>query len=345
MGIIDGYKRLRSEAYLKETYKASYAFVGIGGHSLANLYPVIHYLQIPLKYICVRSERKAALVQAKFPGVKAVCDLSTVLADLDVKAVLVSASPDAHFAIAKKVLLAGKALFVEKPPCRTAEELEELIAAAAEGGAPIAVAGMQKRHAPAVRMLRQRLRRGKLISYDLHYCTGAYPEGDALTELFIHPLGLVSHLFGKAEVLSCQHPSKETILLTLKHKGITGTVELSTDYSWDGAKESLSVNTTSGLYELERAEELYFTPKAGNLAGIPLEKAGLGSGSRRVIFAPDRFSPVIQGNPVYTKGFFGEIHEFAEAVEGRKADLYNGLEGLRDTYSLMKTIKTTIINN
>ena len=44
MGIIDKYKRARSEAFLKETYSGAYAFVGLGQHSLSNLYPVITYL-------------------------------------------------------------------------------------------------------------------------------------------------------------------------------------------------------------------------------------------------------------------------------------------------------------
>ena len=150
MDLISRYKRLRSEAYLKETYAGPYAFVGMGGHSLANLYPVIHYLQIPLKYICVTSPTKAELIGKKFPGVKAVTDLDIVLADPEVKGVFVAARPKAHFSIARKVLESGKALFVEKPPCSDSEELETLVGL----NKGIAVAGLQKRYAPAVKMLK-----------------------------------------------------------------------------------------------------------------------------------------------------------------------------------------------
>ena len=59
--LINRYKRLRTEHFLAQTYQYSYAFVGMGQHSLTNLYPVLHYLGVPLKYICVTSERKASV--------------------------------------------------------------------------------------------------------------------------------------------------------------------------------------------------------------------------------------------------------------------------------------------
>ena len=51
--LIDRYKRFRTEHYITHTYQCQYAFVGMGQHSLSNLYPVIRYLQIPVKYSCV----------------------------------------------------------------------------------------------------------------------------------------------------------------------------------------------------------------------------------------------------------------------------------------------------
>ena len=69
--LINRYKRMRTERYLNETNQCQYAFVGMGQHSLTNLYPVLHYLQVPLKYICVTSERKARLIERKFKGTKA----------------------------------------------------------------------------------------------------------------------------------------------------------------------------------------------------------------------------------------------------------------------------------
>ena len=334
MKLIDKYKRLRSEAYLKEVFNGAYAFVGMGQHSLSNLYPVIHYLQIPLKYICVTSESKAELIGKKFPGVTGTTNLDGVLADPEIKGVFVAASPKAHFAIAKKVLSSGKALFIEKPPCSNAGELEELISL----NKGTAVAGLQKRYAPAVRLLKKRLEREKLLSYDLHYCTGSYPEGSALLNLYIHPLDLVCYLFGPAEVLSCQPAGKDSYILMLKHGKVAGTLELSTCYGWSEARESLAVNTGTGSYRLDGTEKLTLELRPGVIAGIPLEKVGLGKSGTRVLFERSAFSPVLKENPVYTQGFFDEIRDFALQVEGRSTPATSDLAALRLTYALLDAI-------
>ena len=84
-----------------------------------NLYPVLDYLHVPLKYICCRSKEKARLIERKYSGITVTTDLDDILSDDSVRGVFVSASPSAHFGIASEVLKANKALFVEKPPCGT----------------------------------------------------------------------------------------------------------------------------------------------------------------------------------------------------------------------------------
>ena len=100
--LINRYKRLRTEHYFAQTYQYQYAFVGIGQHSLTNLYPVLYYLGIPLKYICVTSERKARLIEGKFTHVTATTSLDDILEDETVKGIFVSASPAIHFSIATR---------------------------------------------------------------------------------------------------------------------------------------------------------------------------------------------------------------------------------------------------
>ena len=335
MGLIDKYKRLRSGAYLNDSYECGYAFVGLGQHSLSNLYPAIHYLQIPLKYICVTSEDKAALITKKFHGVRGTASLDTVLSDPSIKGVFVAASPKAHFALASKVLESGKALFIEKPPCSCSQELETLISK----NSGIAVAGVQKRYAPAVRILKKRLSKESLKSYELHYCTGAYPEGDALTDLYIHPLDLVCHLFGKAEIAACEKTGSNSYLLMLRHKDVTGTLELSTQYSWTEAFETMKVNTGTGLYTLDNTEKLTLELRPAVIAGIPLEKAGLGKTGTRVLFERNAFTPVMKDNPVHTQGFLDEVKYFARRVEGRDAKALSDLSSLRDTYALLDSLR------
>ena len=336
--LIDRYKRMRTERFLAQTYQCSYAFVGMGQHSLTNLYPVLHYLGVPLKYICVTSERKARMIERKFPHVKATTSLDTIVNDQDVKGVFVSASPSAHFSIASNILQSGKSLFIEKPPCQTLAELDDLIFKQRLYGSPIAMVGLQKRYAPAVQMLQERLCKAHLILYDLHYLTGNYPEGDALIDLFIHPLDLVTFLFGKPETIACQQVGSASYLLMLRHPHIVGTLELSTAYTWTSAEESLKVCTSKGIYRLSQMEDLTFEPRPSSILGIPYEKV---RSSNRVIehlYARNNFTPTLPNNQIHSQGYFNEIKAFVDSVECRRNKVITDLQSLRNVYETIAKI-------
>ena len=336
--LINRYKRMRTERYLNETYRCQYAFVGMGQHSLTNLYPVLHYLQVPLKYICVTSERKARLIERKFKGIKATTRLDDVLNDEDVKGVLVAASPSAHFTIASRVLQSGKSLFIEKPPCQSVAQFKALTAMQQASGSRIAIVGLQQRYAPAVQILKRRLKGELLLNYDLHYLTGAYPEGDALLDLYIHPIDLASWLFGKAEIVSYLEIDKHSYILMLRHQDIVGTIELSTCHCWQDARQSLTVHTRSGCYHLAQCEELSFVPKQTIIAGIPIEKFFPHCQSVRYLYRHDNFSPILANNSIYNQGFFQEVSTFINAVEGKKANVLTDLQSVEPTLKLIDEI-------
>ena len=311
----------------------------MGQHSLTNLYPVLRYLGVPLKYICVTSERKARLIEQKFPGVKATTSLGEMLNDSNVKGIFVSASPSAHFSIASQVLQSGKSLFIEKPPCKSLEELDQLIDLQRLYGSPVAMAGLQKRYAPAVQLLRKRLSKEHLINYDLHYLTGLYSEGDALLDLYIHPLDLVSYLFGKPEVTAFQQIAKDSYLLMLQHPHIVGALELSTAYTWTDAEESLKACTHSGIYNLSQMDGLTFSPKSSSLLGIPIEKIKPHHKTVEYLYTRNNFAPILTNNQVYSQGYFNEISAFVESVEDRVDNVLTSLLSIRDTYQLISTLK------
>jgi len=330
---------MRTEQFLRQTYQYSYAFVGMGQHSLTNLYPVLHYLGVPLKYICITSERKARLIEQKFPGAKATTSLCEILSDSDVRGIFVSASPSAHFSIASQVLRSGKSLFIEKPPCQSLEELDRLIDLQRLYGSPVAMAGLQKRYAPAVQLLKKRLNKEYLINYELHYLMGAYPEGDALLDLYIHPLDLVCFLFGKPEVLVCRRVANDSYIIMLLHPHIVGTLELSTAYTWTAAEEALKVCTRSGIYHLSQMELLTYSPKRSAPLGFPVEKMWRTNETTEHLYDTNNFAPTLANNQVYSQGFFRELSSFVNAVERRSHDILTDLCPLRDVYELLARIK------
>ena len=336
--LIEKYKRLRTEQYLAQTYQYSYAFAGIGQHSLSNLYPVLHYLQVPLKYICVTSEEKARMVERKFHGVTATASLKRIVDDEAIKGVFVSASPSAHEFLASQIMKSGKSLFIEKPPCQSIKELDKLIALQKQSAVPITMVGLQKRYAPAIQLLKKRLFKEHLINYDLHYLTGNYPEGDTLLDLYIHPIDLVIYLFGKPEIIACKEVSKDSYILMLQHPHIMGTLELSSSYSWSNAEETMKVCTQSGIYHLTQMDTLTFSPKPTDIFGVPMEKVMSWHDKKEVLLQRNNFNAILTNNPIHTNGYFNEIVAFTNGVEGKKTKNLTSLDSVRDTYEILEKL-------
>ena len=345
--IIDRYRRIRSMRELQYTYTQQYALVGFGNHCANNLLPVIQYLQLPLKYICCTSEKKAELISQKYKGVKGTTSLQDILLDDTISGVFVAANPHSHFQIATEVIKAGKSLFIEKPPCEDKRELKALTDTVKLYGSQHIVVGLQRRFAPATQILKKRLKGDSKRHYYYSYLTGLYPEGDTLLDLFIHPLDYVIFLFGEAKIKSLDvirsRDGAQTLFLVLEHQDIVGMLELSTDYSWQEAQEQLNISTDKGLYVLNKMEQLDFTPRRSTVLGIPLEKVFPNNITTICLYGRNNFVPTIGNNQIVSQGFFSEIKTFANMVENMYDTNHDlGLESVRHVYSLITEIRNNI---
>ena len=340
--LIDCYKHFRSTSLLRHGNLGKYAFVGIGNHSMNNLYPVLALLHVPLKYICCKSADKLPLIERTYPDVHATTSLQEILADEEVKGVFVSTTPQAHFAIAIEVLKSGKALFIEKPPCQNLDELAQLMDLQKEHGAIMEV-GLQKRNSPIIRILKKELKKCKgSVCYNLKYLTGAYPEGDALLDLFIHPLDCMAYLFGDAKVKYVESVGNHTLMLILEHHCATGMLELSTGYSWNDTKEQWSINTESGVYEMNQLDSLTFRHKPPIMMGIPMEKVFPYRKTTASLFERNNFIPLQENNQIVSQGYYDTIKVFVDAVEGKSRCALSSLEHLTHTYSLIENIRELV---
>ena len=345
--IIDRYRRIRSMRELQYTYTQQYALVGFGNHCANNLLPVIQYLQLPLKYICCTSEKKAELISQKYKGVKGTNSLQDILLDDTISGVFVAANPHSHFLIATEVIKAGKSLFIEKPPCKDERELMSLTDTIKLYGSQHIVVGLQRRFAPATQILKKRLKDDGKRHYHYRYLTGLYPEGDTLLDLFIHPLDYVTFLFGEAKIkgldITLSRDGGQTLFLILEHQDIVGMLELSTDYSWQEAQEQLNISTNKGLYVLNKMEQLDFTPRQSTVLGIPLEKVFPNNVTTICLYGRNNFVPTIGNNQIVSQGFFSEIKTFANMVENMYDTNHGlGLESVRHVYSLITEIRNNI---
>jgi len=77
-------------------------------------------------------KQKLALVETEYTGIKTFLDPDKIVSNNEVKAVVVSTPADTHYKIAKKALLSGKHVFVEKPLSLEIERAEELVEIASD---------------------------------------------------------------------------------------------------------------------------------------------------------------------------------------------------------------------
>lgn len=335
--IIKTLKNYRKQNYLKLRYLNKYAFVGIGNHSINNLYPVLNYLRVPLKYIVVSSSKNAALIDSNFEGVTGTNDYEKVLNDNEINGVLICADPQSHFALVKKALEKNKNVFVEKPPCTNEQELNELIDAENKSKG-ICMVGMQKRYSPTINTLKKNLS-DNIISYNYRFVTGPYPEGDSILDIFIHPLDLINYLFGDFTIASIQVSKNDSYFIHLVHNGFVGSIELSTHYTWKNAEEKLIVNTTSGVFNMKNMDLLTFEKKAGKIFSIPIEKIKKTNECIQVLFNRNNFNPIFENNQLFTSGYFDEIKNFVNLCENIKAKNVTTLKDLKLTYKLISNLK------
>lgn len=338
---IDKYNSFRKQIYLHHPrYQFSYAFAGVGQHSLANLYPCLEYLQVPLKYILSRHIEHARKIAARFPGSTATDEMNDILADRSVRGVLICSRPSMHFSLTREALKAGKHVFVEKPPCRTLNELKELIALDA---GLICMTGLQRRFGAINRLIyRHRLTRGA-ISYTYRYHTGPYPEGHSLTELFIHPLDNIVMLFGETVFAQGQKTGSGagiTYQLMVQHaNGVKGMIELSTQYSWAEASEELEINTAGRVVQAQYPHHLKTIEKPAQIFQLPLDKILRTPPRHTIYFDYTGFSPLPSNNSFNVYGFYPELAHFLQAAEAGKGTRWTGLRSLLPVYGLIDQLE------
>lgn len=345
---IEFYKKLQNRQYLKKTYTTKYAFVGMGSHSVNNLYPVLRYLNIPLKYIVTKSKSNASIIDNQFNGIIGTNDFEMVLKDEEVSSIFICANPKNHYELTMKALLNKKNVFVEKPPCTTMEELEKLIELSDKTNKTCLV-GMQKRYSPCSAILKNKLKKEVIISYNYRYVTGNYPEGDEVLDMYIHPLDLISYLFGTFKILSIYNTNKNkkengsSVFLHLQHDNFIGNIEISTNYSWNSCEETMMINTSSGIYKMEDHDSLTYQKKQGTLFSIPLEKVSPNPVEIIHLFHRNNFIPIMSNNQLFTMGYYTELLAFINLCEGRKGINLSTLQQLKPAFTLINEIKKNYV--
>lgn len=335
-------RRIRKTNQLNRTYAAAYAFVGIGNHSIHNLYPVLDYLHVPLKYIVTKTRTSADLVNKSLNNVAGTTDFNQVLNDEQIKGILISATPSGHFQLVKQSLEHGKHVFVEKPPCTTTDELKTLIDIQKKTG-NYCVTGFQKRYSESISYLKKRLGKDEVFSYNYRFVTGPYPDGDPFFELFLHPVDLLNFVFGEGEIVSVSKATgtkgRVTAFVQFEHYNIPGILEASTHYTWGMPEELLIVNTAKGIYTMKNHQTLIFQPKVGSIFSIPKEKVLPHTPELHYLYNANNFLPTFSNNQIVSQGYFNEINTFINLCEKHETENLSDLSDIQHSINLIHQIR------
>jgi predicted dehydrogenase len=157
-----------------------------------------------LKYVCDINEGLLAAHQRSFPSIRTTPDVSVVLDDPGVQAVVVATPVPTHFEMADRALEAGKHVYVEKPLTVRASEARALVELAQQTRLKLMVGHLLEYH-PAVTYLKEMLDRGQLgepyYMYTQRVNLGIVRQNEnAWWSLAPHDISVVCHLLGSEPV-------------------------------------------------------------------------------------------------------------------------------------------------
>jgi UDP-2-acetamido-3-amino-2,3-dideoxy-glucuronate N-acetyltransferase len=135
------------------------AVIGAGYWGV-NLVRVFHQLGV-LRRVCDFSTERLQQLAGKYPDVEMDRSYDDVLDDSDVKAVVIATPAETHYTLARRALLAGKDVFVEKPLTLRCEEAEKLTWIS-ENQRRILMVGHLLEYHPAITRLNEMIEEGEL---------------------------------------------------------------------------------------------------------------------------------------------------------------------------------------
>jgi predicted dehydrogenase len=175
--------------------------VGLGywGPNLARNFAALPGCE--LAWLCDASPEARGRLERSFPSARSTGELSDLLADDQLDAIVLATPVPTHAELAIAVAGAGKHCFVEKPLATTAADAERAVAAAADAGKILMVGHLLEYH-PAVARLKQLVDSEELGQ--LYYIYGnrlnlgkLRADENALWSLGAHDVSVALHLIGE----------------------------------------------------------------------------------------------------------------------------------------------------
>ena len=184
---------------MSERVRVGVAGLGYWGPNLARNFDDLPDAE--LAWLVEPDDERRARYGARFPAARTSARFQDVLDDPSVDAVVVATPVVTHAELARRALLAGKHVFVEKPLALSADEATEVVAIAEERALALMPGHLLLYH-PGVRKLQELIQSGELgrvlYVYGNRQNLGKIrSDENALWSLGAHDLSVILHLLGE----------------------------------------------------------------------------------------------------------------------------------------------------
>lgn len=242
------------------------AFVGAGNYASSMLLPHLAGRDdVELRQVVTTSALSGANAKRKFGFAAASTDVDAALADPAVDAVFVVTRHSSHAELTRRALLAGKAVFVEKPLALHEAELGKVLAAVEESGNDRLQVGFNRRFAPLLGQAKARLGR-RVGPASVRYLVNAgqlehgswYARGNSEGSRFVgeggHFVDTVSWLLDSepASVFASATPGQRDLQVVLQYlDGSTAVISYATSGAASFPKETIDLLTDGKVLHVD----------------------------------------------------------------------------------------------
>jgi predicted dehydrogenase len=178
----------------------------------------------------------------------------------EVDAVVVAASTEHHYAIARDVLAAGLPLLIEKPVCPSLDQTVEILDMAEKSATPV-MCGFLERYNPAVIAARRMIEDPLYVRADRHSPYAPRIKTGVAWDLLVHDVDLIAQLFGgeQPDAVNVEvghfHPSsaegaEDVVDVSLRYNG-RGVASASASRLGQRKVRSMLVQTLDDMVEID----------------------------------------------------------------------------------------------
>ena len=318
------------------------AIVGAGGHCYRNILPTLNYLPIELVAICDPNMEKAAFT-AKQYGARPYPDISSMLADAAVDAVLIAVSPQLHPMLTAQAFDAGLHVWMEKPPAMRTSQIDEMLAMRLDR---VCVVGFKKAFMPAAQKARDYFAEpsiGPISSLSADYPVTIPKDGAEVLRVGrptnwlangCHPLSMMLSVCGKVSAVTA-HTNRfgEGALVMEFANGAIGTLNLAVGAGSIAPIERYRFHGKGCTFTIENGWTVSIHHSNSEYK-YGVTQSYLADGSAATVWEPQNAFATLENMAAFTQGMFFELDHFCDCILQAKPATMGTLEFARDIMSV-----------